>query len=118
MPVRQRGDLKDLERRMPRGLERGMRELTQEVKTQVQQENPVDTGRSRSAWAVTFDRRRLRGVVGNRVKYISHVAWGRRGRMSAKQRRNVGFHRRGAERAMKRSRELLVRALRREKVPI
>ena len=118
MPVRQRGSLKDLERRMRRGLERGLRDLTQEVKTQVQQENPVDTGRSRSAWAVRFDARRLRGVVGNRVAYIPYVAHGRRGRMSARQRRNVGFHRRGAERAFKRSRELLVRALRREKVPI
>ncbi len=116
MPVRQRGNLKDLERRMRRGLERGLRDLTQEVKTQVQKENPVDTGHSRSRWAVTFDRRRLRGVVGNKVVYIPHVAHGRRGRMSARQRRNVGFHRRGAERAFKRSRELLLRALRREGV--
>ena len=116
MPVRQRGNLKDLERRVRRGLERGIRDLTQEVKTQVQKENPVDTGRSRSAWAVRFDARRLRGVVGNRIEYIPYVAHGRRGRMSARQRRNVGFHRRGAERAFKRSRELLFRALRREGV--
>ena len=118
MPVRQRGSLKDLERRFRRGLERGLQDLTLEVKTQVQKENPVDTGRSRAAWAAKFDRRRLRGVVGNRTRYIRYVAQGRRGRRTARQRRNMGFHRRGAERAMRRARELLIRALRRERVPI
>ena len=101
---------------MRRGLERGIRDLTQEVKTQVQKENPVDTGRSRSAWAVRYDARRLLDVVGNRVEYIPHVAHGRQGRLSARQRHNVGFHRRGAERAFKRSREFLLRSLRREGV--
>ena len=118
MPVSQRGNLRDLERRFRRGLERGLRDLTQEVKAQVQKENPVDTGRSRAAWVAVFDRRRLRGVVGNKTKYIPYVALGRRGRMSAKQRRNRGFHLRGAERAFRRTKEFLLRALRREGVPI
>ena len=152
MPVRQRGSLKDLERRFRRGLERGLQDLTLEVKTQVQKENPVDTGRSRAAWNARFDPRRLRGVVGNNVRYIRMVAQGgtipartirprrakalrfqaggktvfakkvnapaRRVPSTARERRNIGFHRRGAEKAMRRSREFLLRALRRERVPI
>ena len=118
MPSRVRGDLKDLERRVRRGLGHGLRDLTQLVKTEVQKENPVDTGRSRAAWEAKFNAGRLRGVVGNKVKYLPHVALGRRGRMSAKQRRNVGFHERGAKRAMKRAGEILVRGLKKAGVPI
>ena len=118
MPARQRGNLKDLERRTRRGIERGLRDLTQLTKTEVQKENPVDTGRSRSAWAAKFNASRLTGVVGNRTKYIRHVAEGRRGHMSAKQRRNVGFHQRGADKAMQRAPELLARALKKAGVPL
>ena len=125
MPARQRGNLKDLERRTRRGIERGLRDLTQLTKTEVQKENPVDTGRSRSAWAAKFNAGRLTGVVGNKTKYIRYVAEGlryvaegRRGHMSAKQRRNVGFHQRGADKAMQRAPELLARALKKAGVPL
>ena len=152
MTARQRGNLKDLERRIRKGAERGLRDLTLEVKRQVQKENPVDTGRSRAAWTAKFTPETLKGVVGNNVKYIRLVAEGgvipartirpkrakalrfqaggrtvfaksaripsRRVPSTAKERRNTGFHRRGAEKAMRRSRELLVRALRKEAVPI
>ena len=103
---------------MRQGFQNGLRDLTQLVKSEVQKENPVDTGRSRSAWEARFDQGRLQGVVGNKTRYIRHVAEGRRGRMSAKQRRNAGFHRRGVEKAMKRAPELLTRALKNAGVPI
>ena len=152
MPVRQRGNFKDLERRVRRGVEGGLRDLTLEVKRQVQRENPMATGRSRAAWSSRFDPGTLRGVVGNKVRYIRTVAEGgtipartvrprrkkalrfqaggktvfaksaripgRRIPATARERRNIGFHRRGAEKAMRRSRELLLRAIRKEGVPI
>lgn len=152
MPVRQRGDLGDLQRRVRRGIERGLRDLTLEVKREVQRENPVDTGRSRAAWSTHFTPSTLKGVVGNDVRYIKTVAEGgnipartirprraralrfkaggktvfarsarlpgRRVPSTARERRNLGFHRRGADRALRRSRELVLNALRRERVPI
>jgi hypothetical protein len=154
MPVRQRGNLNDLRRRIRRGAERGLRDLTLEVKRQVQKENPVDTGRSRNAWASTFNPARLLGVVGNNVRYIRIVAEGgvilahtirarraralrfkprgsnqfifrkqvhvpaRRVPSTPKEKRNIGFHKRGAEKALRRAPELLLRALRREGVPV
>ena len=152
MPVRQRGNLKDLERRFRRGVERGLRDLTQEVKTHVQKENPVDTGRSRAAWEWRFNPATLKGVVGNNVRYIRMVAEGgtipahtirprrakalrfqvggktvfaksaripqRRAPSTARERRNIRFHRRGARKAMRRAGEFLLRAIRREGVPI
>ena len=152
MPVKQRGNLKDLERRIRRGAERGLHDLTLEVKRQVQKENPVDTGRSRAAWTAKFTPSTLKGVVGNNVRYIRMVAEGgtirahtirpRRAKAlrfqvggktvfakkaniparwvpsTARERRHIGFHRRGAEKAMQRSREILVRSIRRAGVPI
>ena len=118
MPARIRGDLRDLERRLRRGFQNGLRDLTQLVKTEVQKENPVDTGRSRAAWETRFNAGRLTGTVGNKTKYIRYVAEGRRGRQSAKQRRNVGFHQRGADKAMKRAPELLTQALKKAGVPL
>ena len=153
MPVKLRGNLKDLERRIRRGAERGLRELTLEVKRQVQKENPVDTGRSRAAWTAKFTPSTLKGVVGNNVRYIRMVAEGgtirahtiRPRRAKAlrfqvggktvfrprkqisppdgsprrpRERSNIGFHRRGAEKAMQRSREILVRSIRSAGVPI
>ena len=152
MTVRQRGSLKALERRVRKGIEQGLRDLTLEVKTQVQKENPVDTGRSRAAWSSRFNPGTLKGVVGNNVRYIRMVALGgtipahtvrprrkkalkfqaggktvfaTKGRIparkvpsTAKERGNIGIHRRGAERAMKRAREFLVRGIRKAGVPI
>lgn len=124
--VKQRGDFDDLRRRVRRGVARGLRDLTLEAKRQVQRENPVDTGRSRAAWAARFDPARLRGVVGNNVWYIRLVAEGGRIRAhtvrakpsTPRERRNLGFHRRGAEKALRRAPELLLRALRQAGVPI
>ncbi len=152
MPVRQRGNLKDLERKVRRGLGLGLRDLTLEVKTQVQKENPVDTGRSRNAWTFRFNPGTLKGIVGNNVRYIRAVALGgvipahtirprrkkalrfqtggktvfatrariprRQVPSTAREKRNIGFHQRGAEKAMKRARELLVRGMRKAGVPI
>ena len=78
----------------------------------------MDTGRSRAAWETRFNAGRLSGTVGNKTKYIRHVAEGRRGRQSARQRRNVGFHKRGADRAMKRATKLLTQALKKAGVPL
>ena len=152
MSARQKGNLKDMERRIRNGAERGLRDLTLEVKRQIQKENPVDTGRSRAAWTAKFNASTLKGSVGNNVRYIRMVAEGgtirahtirprrakalrfqvggktvyaksvrkpaRRVPSTAKERRNIGFHRRGAEKAMMRSREMLVRAIRAAGVPI
>ena len=152
MTVRRKGSLKDLERRIRRGAERGLRDLTLEVKRQVQKENPVDTGRSRAAWTAKFNPATLKGVVGNNVRYIRIVAEGgsirahtirprrakalrfqvrgetvfaksaripaRKVPSTARERRNIGFHKRGAEKALARSREILVRSMRKTGVPI
>ena len=152
MTVRQKGSLKDLERRIRRGAEVGLRDLTLEVKRQVQKKNPVDTGRSRAAWTAKFTPATLKGVVGNNVRYIRIVAEGgairahtirprrakalrfqvrgktvfaksaripaRKVPSTARERRNIGFHRRGAEKALARSREILVRSMRKAGVPI
>ena len=55
MPVHQEGSLKNLGWRVFRGVERGLRDLTQEVSREVQRLTPLDKGRSRMArsWRLT-----------------------------------------------------------------
>ena len=110
-----------LRRQVRQGVGFGMRDLTLWVKSNIQKENPVKSGRSRAAWAQKFNFNTLRGTVGNNVEYIRRVAEGPKKRtrpLSPKERKNLGFHVRGANRAARRSSELMARGLKRAGVPI
>ena len=73
---------------------------------------PARTVRPRRAKALRFQ-------AGGKTVYAKSARIpARRIPSSAKERGNLGFHRRGAERAMRRSRELLLRAIRKAGVPV
>lgn len=139
------GDFHNLERRVRRGLQEATRNLTLETVRQVKRENPVDTGRSRAAWTWRFDAARLRGIVGNNVWYIRPLAeektlggytirpkrakalrfkaggktvFATRARIPRRRNKHYGFHKRGAEKAMKRAQEFALDGLRKAGVPI
>lgn len=111
--VRFEGNLGDEARKVRTGMRIGMRNLSQLAKAEIQKANPVDTGRSQVGWALIFDGGRLRGQIGNNVVYIKTVAEGLQGRrLSRKERKNVGFHQRGANKAIARAEELIISGLR------
>ncbi len=115
MAVTRSGNFDDMPRRARRGIELGLRDLTLLTKAEIQKQNPVDTGLSRIKWATRFSPGNLRGIVGNNTRYIKEVAEGprRKRRLSRKQRRNLNFHQRGANKAIKRAQLLMERQLRR-----
>lgn len=110
--VTQSGGFDGQVRKIRLGVQIGMRDLTLLTKAMIQRENPVDTGLSRTRWAHRMVRGGLTGIVGNNVKYIQVVAEGRPGKLSRKQKRNIGFHQRGARKAILRTSEFLERGLR------
>lgn len=152
MAVREVGRLKDEFAKLRRGIQRGGRDFTLEALRCVKHENPVDTGRSQAAWEWRFNKRTLKGMLGNPVWYIRLVAEGgtikahdivakrakalrfvvggkvvfakrvhipqQRIPRSAKERRNLGFHVRGVNKAVARLHEIYRRAFRAEGVRV
>lgn len=110
--VKHRGSFTKIRTEARQAIAHGMRELTREVYVSVQQETPTRTGRLKRGWRMeTSD---LRGVVGNTESHAPVVALGRRDRpMSARERRNVGFHERAIEVAVKNLERLFREAFRR-----
>lgn len=110
--VKHRGSFTKIRLEARQAIVQGMRDLTREVYVSVQQETPTRTGRLRRGWQVETSN--LRGVVGNTESHAPVVALGRRDRpMSAKERRNVGFHERAIEMAARNLERLFREAFRR-----
>lgn len=111
MGVRERGNFGQIRRDARRALERGIRELTEEAWREIKRDTPRRSGVLASGWQA--QQRGLTGVVGNRRKHAPVVGIGRRDRpMSARERRNIGFHLRGLQKAVQKADRIFRRVFR------
>ena len=112
MSVKERGNFGQVRRNARRAIEQGVRELTREVRMEVARQTPRRTGRLARGWREEF--RGMRGIVGNVAEHAPVVGLGRKDRpMSSRERRNVGFHVRGAGVALRKTGGIFQKVFRR-----